>query len=610
MENPFFRYYNRELTALRKLASEFAEANPKAAGHLRISADTVDDPHVARLLEGVAFLSGRVHQRLDEEFPELTDGLLGILYPHYNAPVPAASIVEMVCRPDRDAIGMTVPRETVVETDPIGGKPCYFRTTAEARLWPVRIARLTLSGLPLAAPSNPLARGARSVLRIMLESTDPDITFADMGLEKLRFFLKNSSGQGYRLLELLGRHTLSVACASSPNDPAPTLLPKESVLPCGFDPEEALLPWTARSFSGFRLLTEYFAFPEKFLFVELDGLDARTLVHDERKMEIFVYFDASFPELERTLLPDALALGCVPVVNLFPQRCEPVTLTHETTEYRVAASHRDPDHYEIWSVERVREMEGAGASRPWMPLYHRPPQELRSDGRGQPASYTLTRRPAPTELGGTEVYLAPVQPDLDPEGPTDHILLIDALCTNRNLPERLPFGGGEPVLRVPAMADRLASVSCVMPFSSTVRPSLAGDRAWRLIAHLALGHISLTEPGAGSRIIQDLLTLYDCRETPETRKVIDSLVDVIAQPGHARLPGVRPGGFIRGTDITLVFAPDGWEAGGLYLLASILERFLALHVSVNSFVRVSVALQGRTGFIARFPRRCGTRTLL
>ncbi|AQS83493.1 MAG: type VI secretion system baseplate subunit TssF [Acetobacter aceti] len=610
MENLLFRYYNRELTALRKLAGEFAEANPKAAAHLRISADTVDDPHVARLLEGVAFLSGRVHQRLDEEFPELTDGLLGILYPHYNAPVPAASVIEMVCRPDRDAIGLTVPRATVVETDPIGGKPCHFMTTAETRLWPVRIARLTLSGLPLAAPSSPLARGARSVLRIVLESTNPEISFAEMGLEKLRFFLKGSSGQGFRLLELLGRHTLGVACASSPNDPAPTILPKEVVLPCGFESDEALLPWMARSFSGFRLLTEYFAFPEKFLFVELDGLDARTLVHDERKMEIFVYFDTSFPELERTISADALVLGCVPVVNLFPQRCEPVTLSHEITEYHVAASFRDPNHYEVWSVERVREMEGAGAARTWTPLYHRAPQELRNDGREHPTSYTLSRRPASVEQGGTEVYLAPVQPDLDPEGPTDHILLIDALCTNRNLPERLPFGGGEPVLHVPAMADRLESVACMMPFASTVRPSLAGERAWRLIAHLALGHISLTEPGAGPRIIQDLLTLYDCRNTPETQKAIDSLVDVVAQPGHARLPGVRPGGFIRGTEITLVFASDGWETGGLYLLASILERFMALHVSVNSFVRVSVSLQGKPGFILRFPRRCGTRTLL
>lgn len=610
MENLLFHYYNRELTALRKLAAEFAQANPKAAAHLRISADTVDDPHVARLLESVAFLSGRVHQRLDAEFPELTDGLLGILYPHYNAPVPAASVIEMVCRPDRNATGMIVPRETIVETDPIGGKPCYFRTTAETQLWPVWIARLALSGSPVVAPANPLARGARSALRIVLETTDPEITFADMGLDKLRFFLKGTGGQGFQLLELLSRHTLSVACASTPNDPAPTLLPKETLSACGFSPDEALLPWTARSFSGFRLLTEYFAFPEKFLFVELDHLDARTLVHDERAMEIFIYLDASFPELERTLQPDALALGCVPVVNLFSQRCEPVTLTHETTEYHVAASHRDPQHYEIWSVERVREREGGGKTRTWMPLYHRAAQDMRNDGREPRRSYTVARRPAPVALGGTEVYLSPVQPDLNMEGPADHILLIDALCTNRNLPERLPFGGGAPVLHVPSRVDRLESVTCVMPFSPTVRPALTGDSAWRLIAHLALGHISLTEPGAGPRIIQDLLALYDCRETPETQKVIDSLVDVIAQPGHARLPGVRPGGFIRGTDVTLVFSPDSWEAGSLYLLSSILDRFLALHVSVNSFVRVSVALEGRTGFIVRFPRRCGTRSLL
>ncbi|MBS0986204.1 type VI secretion system baseplate subunit TssF [Acetobacter thailandicus] len=610
MDDLLFRYYNRELSALRTLAADFAQANPKAAAHLRISADTVDDPHVARLLEGLAFLSGRVHQRLDDEFPELTEGLLGILYPHYFAPVPAASIISLTAREGTNTHGQIVPRGTLVATDPIGGKPCFFSTTSDTSLWPVRVSRLTLSGLPLAAPASPLTRGARSVLRIVLETTEKDISFSDLSLDKLKFFLRGSSpGQSFALLELLCRHTICFACAASPNDPSATFLPKTALQPCGFEQNDALLPWEARSFSGFRLLTEYFAFPDKFLFVEFDRLDARTLVHDSRQMEIFVYFDISLPELERTLPQEALIPGCVPIINLFPHHCEPVSLTHENTNYHVSGSLHDPQHYEIWSVQRVREIQGNGTAQTWSPLYQRNPHEAELTNQHS-ISYTLSRRPAPADITGSEVYLAPVLPDLDPNSPANSILMIDALCTNRNLPERLPFGGGEPALRMPAMTDIIRQVTCLMPFSATLRPSLEGDNTWRLISHLALGHISLTEHDAGPRILHDLLTLYDCRDTLETRRIISGLVDVSTRPGHARLPGTRAGGFVRGIDVTLTFDPVAWKDSSSYLLASILERFLALHVSINSFVRTCVMLQGKPGIVTQFPPRCGTRSLL
>ena len=131
--------------------------------------------------------------------------------------------------------------------------------------------------------------------------------------------------------------------------------PASAIEPAGFAPEEALLPWPARSFAGFRLLTEYFAFPEKFLFVDFTRLDAKTLLSDGNRLEIFVYLDRALPELERTIGADTLALGCTPVVNLFPQRCEPIPLTHTDIEYRIVPDARRPAAMEVWQVERVRE---------------------------------------------------------------------------------------------------------------------------------------------------------------------------------------------------------------------------------------------------------------
>src|SRR5580692_5808559 len=100
MSDDLLPYYERELDAIKRLAAEFADTHPKIAARLRLSADAVDDPHVARLLEGTAFLAARVHHRLDDEFPELTDALLGVLYPHYLAPVPSAAILQFQSDPD------------------------------------------------------------------------------------------------------------------------------------------------------------------------------------------------------------------------------------------------------------------------------------------------------------------------------------------------------------------------------------------------------------------------------------------------------------------------------------------------------------------------------
>ena len=218
MTDPLLPYYNRELSALRELAAQFAEANPKAAGRLRLGPDSTDDPHVGRLLEGVAFLAGRVHRRLDDEFPELTDALLGVLYPHYLAPVPSAAIMQFTCQPDL-RVPVIVPRGTAVETDPVEGEPCSFTTTADVTLWPIRVEGVRLTGLPLAAPVNPQARGARSVLRLALATVDPEAGFAELGVDRLQLFLRGPIEQSLLLYELVCRSCVGVACADGPHPP-------------------------------------------------------------------------------------------------------------------------------------------------------------------------------------------------------------------------------------------------------------------------------------------------------------------------------------------------------------------------------------------------------
>jgi type VI secretion system protein ImpG len=606
MSDSLLRYFDRELNLVRALATrEFVAANPKIAARLRISETTVDDPHVTRLLEGLAFLAARVHHRLDDDFPELTDALLGVLYPHYLAPVPSCAIVHFPCKPELKGPSV-IDAGLPLDTEPVRGETCRYRTAYPVTLWPLAIETVRLSGLPLTAPENPDATGAAGVLRIGLKCLSADVSLTQLGVDRLRVFLRAPPAVALPLYELLCEHAVSVAFADGPNDPAPVILPPTVIRPVGFTAEEALFPWPSRSFSGFRLLQEYFSFPEKFLFLDIDRLDAKTLLAAGNRMDIFVYLDRAVPDLERAVGNDALELGCTPVVNLFPHACDPLMLTHADTEYRIEPDERHKGALEIWEVTRVQETRSDGSPRPWAPFYRLTAQQAETDG---PPSgfYHLTRQEAPVPPGGTDVFLAPFDPSFDATTPAGVVLSVDALCTNRALPAALPVS---PRLRlVQGVAAVQGNPVCRLPPTAPVQAPLRERGFWRLISHLSLGHLSLVG-GEAAAALKEVLRLYDLRSTPGAPSAVDGLLAVSARPGVARVPGERPGSFCRGIDVTLEFDPGAWQGSGLYLLAAVLDRFLALHATINSFVRTRAVLRGRDGNAAAWPARAGARTLL
>jgi len=597
-------YFNRELAAIRRDAAAFAEAYPKVAGRLRLAADAVDDPFVARLLEGTAFLAARVQHRLDDELPEITDALLGLLSPQSLAPVPSMTTLRLL-PPVGNRATLRVPRGLAVETDAVRGEKLRFRTCHEVTLWPVSVAAARLFGLPLAAPTNPRAAGAVACLRLELRTAAADLPIASLGLDRLRLHLRGPNAAA--LHELLATATLGVALADGPADPRPTLLGPDALLPAGFDDAEAALPWPPRAFSGHRLLTEFFAFPDKFFYVDLDGLDRRSLVQAGDRLEVFVYLGRTAPELERVLGPDAFALGCTPAINLFPQRCEPIALDGTQSEWLVVPDARRPAAFEIVTIESVRESRADGSRRAVLP-FHRLGR-AGGDVEAAPVQFVASSRATLPPLGGTETRLALRDPAFDPTAPADGVLTVEALCCNRDLPATLPFGDGQPRLRVTGAAP-VQGVEALSPPTPTLRPKLRERGAWKLVSHLALNHLSITGGEPGAQALREVLRLHDLRDSAESRAMLGALLTVDATPGMARLPGGRPGAMVRGLDVTLTFDAAAWQAGGLYLFAAVIERFLAMQVSVNGFVRTRAVLRGRPGTVATWPPRSGTRTLL
>jgi type VI secretion system protein ImpG len=597
-------YYNRELGYLRKLAAEFAEQHPKIAGRLRLSGEAADDPHVERLLQGFAFIAARIHRKLDDDFPELTQGLLEILYPHYLAPIPSMAVVELAARPDL-ASPLEVKPGTLIDAGPVQGDTCRFRTAYPVTLWPIQIEAVSLRGRPIVAPANPAAAGAAGVLRLSLRCAAEGMTLSQLAPERLRFFIRPQSPHAYKLYETILNHSVSIALADHPADPAPVICSADSIRAVGFDAAESLLPYPMRSFVGYRLLTEYFAFPEKFLFFDLTGLSAKSLVSDADHLEVFIYLNRTNVELERAVSAESLALGCTPIVNLFRQRAEPIRLDNLAAEYRVVADARRVGATEVYAIESVTASAPDGRARTFEPFFG-----LRSTSENMVAYWHAARRIAESAEGGTEVFLSFVDGDFDPSAPVDYTVSVETLCLNRDRPSLLPFGGGNPRLEMVEASPAIARIQCITPPTPTLRPPLGRGTRWRLISHLVLNHLSITGGEDGADALRAILKLYDFHDSAQTRALIDSLLRVTSRPGVARVPGGGNGGLCRGLEIQAEFEPAPFDSGHGFLFASVIDRFLGLYASINSFTRTTALVRGRTDKVRTWPARAGSRTLL
>ena len=607
MVDELLPYYNRELTYIRRLSAEFAAEHPKIAGRLRLSQDAIEDPHVERLIQAFAFLTARVRRKLDDDFPELTEALLNVLYPHYLAPIPSMAIAQFSCPPDL-TVSHTVPAGTEIETEPMVGESCRFRSCYPTTLWPITVEAASLRGRPIVAPANPQASGAVAVLRLTLRCLGDQLTFTKLGPDRLRFFLRGQPQLVLPLYELLFNNTVSVALADSAADPAPVILRPDCIRPVGFDKSEGMLPYPARSFVGYRLLTEYFTFPEKFLFFDLTQLSAKILLDAKNKLDVFIYLNKSSTDLERSISDEAFAVGCTPIVNLFRQRAEPIALTRSISEYRVVADARRPGVTEVYSVDAVSSTGPDGTETPFLPFYS---LKHAAAAQAQRTFWHPSRRAAGGRDPGTELFLSLVDLDFNPSVPADTVLSVETTCLNRDLPGRLPYGGGHPYLQLVEAMAGVASLRCITAPTPTVRAPLRHRALWRLISHLSLNHLSIVgHEKDGAEALREILKLYDFRDSSETRAAIDGVLEVRSRRGTARAPSSEMGSFCRGVDIEVLFDEQRFVSNGLYLLAAVIERFLALYGSINSFTRLAIKLQGRPGVLRRWSPRAGEQELL
>lgn len=611
MADELLPYYEKELAFIRQLGSEFADEHPKIAGRLGINSDSIEDPHVSRLIESFAYLNARIQYKIDDDFPELSDALLSVLFPHYQRPIPSMSILHF--KADRELLenSYKLKRDTLVETEQFQGETVKFSTIYPVELIPVSVTAAALIGRPFTTPGSAHVKGAAGVLKISLETFAKEINFSDLDFENIRFYLKGQPQHINPLYQLLLNNCLNVIVTSPGLEHQPVYLGKQSIKPVGFDSKDGLLPYPDSSFVGYRLLTEYFVFPEKFMFIDITGITEKISSATTNKLDIYIYLDTSDVELEHNISEDTFVLGACPAINLFEHRADPIKLDHTQLEYQVVADSRRPTGYEVYSVDEVVASTSSGDEVIFHPFYGLDHEYQNTENH---SFWFANRRAAKMSNferdDGTDVFLNLVDLEFNPNIPEDRTLVIQTTCSNRDLPSKLPFSAEQPKLQCVDNAPPCEKIRCLTQPTHTVRAPLKNHARWRFISHLSLNHLSITGRDNATQALKEILRLYDFKESSVTRALINSIDSVATKPISAPLNIDGHATMCRGIEIEIVLDDKQLTGSSPYLFASILEHFFGLYCSINSFTRVLVKQRSKEGYLKKCPPRAGEKILL
>ncbi len=574
------RYYQQQLQNIRELAREFSERHPAAAPML--SGESAD-PDVERLLEGVAFLTGLLRQKLDDDLPEIIHGLADILFPHFLRPIPATSIVTFSPKPSLKET-FKVKRGTTLGSRPIDETVCLFQTCFDVEVHPFRISSVR----------NIIEPGEPDKIQIQLESNG--LPLSQWRSNSLTFYLGGSFSQASDLFMLLNRYLKRIV-VNPLEGGEPFILTPDSIRPIGFDQRCNLLPFPSQVFSGYRLLQEYFILPHKFLFLELSGLDGWYNRGDGTSFEIiFEISPAPVPTPE--VGTENFVLFSTPVINLFPHEADPISLDHTQDKVRVRPSTTGAIHLLVYSVDKViGYTEGTVEKRIYVPF------NLFSRRSDKEAFYQVIHSMSPI-TNEPETFIRLTYPDTNEE-PARETLSITLTCTNGSLPERLQLGD---ICEQTSDSPELLTFQNIIPVTAPIDPPLGKNGLWKLLSHLSLNFLSLADVEG----LKELLSLYVFPEGRDKVKIAANLkrIEGIGEISIVPTDRLVHGLMLRGQEITLTIRQDCFASlGDLYIFGSVMDEFFSEYSSMNSFTHLRIK-EPISGEILEWPERIGDRPLI
>jgi len=569
MDDLTLRYYDAEMRYLREAAKEFAQTHPDRAALLDLDKAGIPDPYVERLFEGFAFSMGRLREKIDDDLPELTEGLVSMLWPHYLRTIPSLSVVAFT--PDLPSMKMAerIAAGLEVISQPIGPKKsiCRYRTTRDMMLNPLTVSHLTMS-------TEPDGR-SRLTLRFAC-SKQADWSQAD--LSRLSLYLAAEAPVSSQLHLMLTRRQAAMYLRLPEQTDRMALDGYFS--PGGFSEDDSLWPSGETAFGGYQLLLEYFTFREKFMFVHLNGLEGITPPAGVAYFDIEVVFNQQWPS-DLPVTPDAMRLHCVPVVNLFTLEADPLTLTGLESEYLLRPRRLQDGHTEIYSVDSV-----VGSSRTRDAEYV-PFSSFRHKGgmmrRQAPPRYYHTRvKRGVTGLHDTWLILGGHQWE-DERYLERETVSLRITGTNGQLPGR--------ALQSTLLDSCEQRVQTPLSVRNLCKPTLpvyppAEDRFhWRVLSHLGAGFLNMM---SSAEVLRGTLALYNWQDDELNNRRLEAIQKV----EHHRIQRFENGFLLRGLDIEVTLDSNGFTGeGDIHLFGELLNRFFALYTDMNQFNQFTLIVQ-------------------
>ncbi|MHC6528752.1 MULTISPECIES: type VI secretion system baseplate subunit TssF [unclassified Vibrio] len=578
------KYFQDELTYLREAGSEFAKYHPKLTNFL---SEGTYDPDVERLMEGFAFLTGRIREKIDDELPELTQSLMTLLWPHYMRSVPSMCITELSPHVGSVTERTVIARGAEMASEQVESTQCLFRSCYDVDLYPVR-----LTGIEQANSRT------SSTVDVSL-STEHGLELSRLKMDSLRFHLHGEVHITRTLYLWLFRYLdyveLDVGGGYKHR------LRADQIKPVGFAENEAILPYSKNSFSGYRLLQEYFSLPEKFMFFDVTGLEWLKGIPQRSTLKFSFVFKRALPS-EVVLKDKHFKLHCTPAVNLFSIDADPIRLEHRRNEYKVRPQTNSQEHFEVYSIEEVQS---------WSKSERRRKKLIEFESFEHQINQRDKREFYKTKVGeringrGLERYISFHTHDSGIADLGTETVLMKLVCSNADLAERLSVGD---ITYTTHKSPTYATFRNITKPTQSVSPQINGELQWQLIANMSLNYLSL----ANIDVLKVLLSTYDfhSRVDRQAHRASIHRLDGIRSSEMEPIDRVFRGVAVRGTQFNLIVNSSYFvNEGDMFLLASVLNEFIRLYSSLNSFTELEV-FDEKTGEVYHWPSLPGKQTVL
>jgi type VI secretion system protein ImpG len=604
MDNKLLNHYSEELRYLSQQFGEFAATHPGIARELRLNAHHTEDPHIARMIQSFALISGQTKQLLNDNFSQLSCALLELLYPHYLVPFPSCSVVHF--QPEKDLVKRKIVEvghciEIHSQTE---NQVCYFTTVYDMELLPIELTEAKLTTVSKETAHLFEKSHGRSVLNLVLETYDKALHFNQLDFKKLRFFIKAPKISAYRLYDLLFCHGLELVGYSGGKKLFQT--PCNNCLkPVGFEKNEGMSPYSTRSSLGYTLLMEFFVFPEKFLFFDICFTEEMLQTLALNKIHLYIIFNKREEQLEPYVNKNYLSLHCSPIINLFKKTAEPIVFDYTRSEYQIIPDLDSTKKIEVYQLVNATLIDSENRLFECKPFF-----SINHNSHSNERNYYWQLHRRASEFNGQQnrTFLTLVDLALKKDSPVDAVLHLDLLCSNGNLPRLLTLSGRETHLQFQEVGIPIDRINILINLTAQTQIPLSQDTYWRLLSHLNLNHLSLFDNHAECEVLREVLHLYNFIDEENSRNLIDSIKDILCEKIVLRDPSGTLNAFIQGIKIKLIIDSKAIANNSLFLFGSILDLFFSLHCALNSFAQLELYDQ-QNKVLHAWPVRIGSKLI-